>query len=111
MEPAYWQEPLMRGPQEACTIAEHNPDRVVGEGCLGNPGKLPGTSETVGPAGPTFYLESVMKFQRYCRVLAFAVTGGVLLQAAGCDATSLLGGLSSTLLPLALQLILGGLGT
>ena len=101
----------MRSPQAACAIVERDPGSVVGEACPGRRMTLPGKSETVGPAGPTFYLESLMNFKRYCRVLAFGVTGGVLLQAAGCDATSLLGGLSSTLLPLAFQLILGGLGT
>lgn len=72
---------------------------------------MPGKSQTVGPAGPTFYVESVMKFRKYSRVLAFAVTGGVLLQTTGCDSTSMLGGLVSSLAPLALQLILGGLVT
>jgi hypothetical protein len=52
-----------------------------------------------------------MKLQRLCKVLAFAATGGVLLQTTGCDTTSLLTSLASTLVPLALQLLLSGIGT
>ncbi len=52
-----------------------------------------------------------MNFKRYCRILALAATGSILLQTTGCDATTLLGSLSSTLVPLAFQLILGGLVT
>ncbi len=56
-------------------------------------------------------LEAVMKFPKYSKILAFVATGGVLLQATGCDSTSLLGSLASALVPLAVQLLLSGLGT
>lgn len=52
-----------------------------------------------------------MKLHRLCRFLGFAAAGGVLLETTGCDTASLVSSLASTLVPLALQLLLSGLVT
>ncbi len=52
-----------------------------------------------------------MNWQKLPRLLAFAVTGGMLLQTTGCDQASLLETLTSTLAPLVIQLLLSGIAT
>lgn len=48
---------------------------------------------------------------RVLKVLGFAITGGVLLQTTGCDSTGLFNSLASSLIPIALQVLLSGLVT
>ena len=52
-----------------------------------------------------------MKYQKVCRALAFVACGGVLLQTGGCTASTLLPQLAEIAIPLALQILLSGLGT
>lgn len=49
-----------------------------------------------------------MKWNRFCRFFYFLACGGLLLQTAGCDATSLLGNLATQLI---ISMLLGGIST
>ena len=49
--------------------------------------------------------------KKWSKIMAFAVTGGVMLQTTGCDSSALLGSLASSLAPLAIELLLSGLVT
>ena len=52
-----------------------------------------------------------MTAKRLCKVLALIACGGVVLQSTGCETTAgtLLASLGSSLIPLALQILLGAI--